>query len=176
MIPAAGLTWRGNANELIASYAVCSSPLCHTEFDLMCKFPGWWLRTCKRYRCLCYYLWTRRIICLLWHGWSICWIRKSSMQQTCSGSLQCIGPRRTYCGISVYVGDEESCCYAPQFGGWRVWVFLLLKLFTFCLLMVCYRMYQKMIKHITAADTVLKDVDSAASEIDRVLEGEWRCH
>jgi pyruvate decarboxylase len=23
MIPAAGLTWRGNANELIASYAVC---------------------------------------------------------------------------------------------------------------------------------------------------------
>jgi pyruvate decarboxylase len=32
-------------------------------------------------------------------------------------------------------------------------------------------MYQKMIKHITVADTVLKDVDSAASEIDRVLEG-----
>lgn len=23
MTPAAGLTWRGNANELIASYAVC---------------------------------------------------------------------------------------------------------------------------------------------------------
>ena len=35
-------------------------------------------------------------------------------------------------------------------------------------------MYQKMIKHITVADTVLEDVDSAASEIDRVLEGDFR--
>lgn len=43
---------------------------------------------------------------------------------------------------------------------------------TVCLLMVCYRMYQKMIKHITVADTVLDDVESAASEIDRVLDGE----
>lgn len=38
------------------------------------------------------------------------------------------------------------------------------------------RMYQRMIKHITVADTVLEDVDSAASEIDRVLESESPSH
>lgn len=30
-----------------------------------------------------------------------------------------------------------------------------------------------MIKHITVADTVLEDVKTAASEIDRVLEGNF---
>lgn len=39
-------------------------------------------------------------------------------------------------------------------------------------LSIYHRMYQKMIKYITVADTVLGDVDTAASEIDRVLEGE----
>lgn len=33
-------------------------------------------------------------------------------------------------------------------------------------------MYQKMIKHITAADAVLLDVNEAAAEIDRVLQGD----
>ena len=39
-----------------------------------------------------------------------------------------------------------------------------------------FRMYQKMIKHLTVADTVLDDIDSAASEIDRVLEGKLLVH
>lgn len=37
-------------------------------------------------------------------------------------------------------------------------------------------MYQKMIQHITVADTVLEDIDNAASEIDRVLEGMLLVH
>lgn len=111
MIPAAGLTWRGNANELIASYAVCPPPK-GFYYLLTCAFKGRWLRTRERYRCFRHYIRTWRAICLLRHGWSICRIRESSTLYISSESLRCTGPGCTYRGISIHIRHEEPCYYA----------------------------------------------------------------
>lgn len=111
MIPAAGLTWRGNANELVASYAVCL--LLPNGLSSLLIIGGRWLRACERSRCICDYLWTWRVVRLLWYGWSVCRICKSFQLQVKSlPVLRCIGPRRAYCGISINIRDEESCYYA----------------------------------------------------------------